>query len=81
MSTSQSEPSVSALSLLTSTPQSLAPPELTHLASRWVLIDHAANRRKGTKQSRVWEFGQEYIYRQNSLRNMPGAVASVSGTH
>jgi hypothetical protein len=50
------------LSLLSSTPPSAPPPEVTHDGLKWILTEHTANKRKNTTKSRVWQLGHEYRY-------------------
>ena len=54
-----SSPSVSAFSVLS---QGISPPvSLVHKGQIFLLIDHAANRKNGSKQSKVWDHGCDYI--------------------
>jgi hypothetical protein len=57
---SQSQPSVSSFPLRSTTSASSPPTELSYQGRRYTFIDHAANQRRGSRQSGIWEFGHEY---------------------
>ena len=42
-------------------PPPVAPVEIVWKGRNWARIDHAPNRKKGSKVSRIWELGDEYI--------------------
>jgi hypothetical protein len=46
------------------------PTEISYQSRRYTFIDHAANRRRGSKQSGIWEFGHEYQDTSNPTRRI-----------
>jgi hypothetical protein len=50
----------SALDSLSSALASAPPSEISHGGKRWRAIEHRPNKKRNTKRSRAWSFGQEY---------------------
>jgi len=50
-----------------------APQIIHHDKRKWMWIEHAANRRKGSKVSPAWDLGHEYI----SLDNPNGQMRQL----
>lgn len=81
---------------LQSSASTLNPPtELSYQGRKYIFVDHAASRRKGSKQSGIWEFGHEYrdlsdparrVWRcdlclSSSLFSLSGNTTAPSITH
>lgn len=42
-------------------PPVIPPPEIRYKGRDWILIEHPANRKKGTRRSKAWDYGDDYI--------------------
>ena len=81
-----SNTSLSSFPLPSSASISNPPTELSYQGRRYAFVDHAANRRRGSKQSGIWEFGHEYRDLNDSARRiwrcslcLPNSIFSLSG--
>ena len=68
MDTPQSEPSVSAFSFMSSPSPAIVPDQLTHGGTVWKCVERPENKRKGSKVSKIWEYGHRYISVDNIER-------------